>query len=80
MSHSWFSPSLLKLRALLRQQSTEVDVLLADNEAAMTALANTATALANVRVQSGHAQGDASTAMADLEALAARAARYAAHY
>ena len=53
-------------------------MLLVDNEAAMTTLTNTATALANVRVQSGHAQGDASTAMADLEALAARAGRYAA--
>ena len=53
-------------------------MLLVDNEAAMTTLTNTATALANVRVQSGHAQGDASTAIADLEALAARAGRYAA--
>ena len=53
-------------------------MLLAANEAAMTALTNTATALANVRVQSGHAQGDASTAMADLEALEARAGPYAA--
>ena len=78
MFHSWFSPSLHKRRALLRQQSPKVDALLADNEAAMTALTNTATALTNLRVQSGHAQGDASTAMADPEALAARAGRYAA--
>ncbi|NKC13162.1 MAG: hypothetical protein GKR94_13465 [Gammaproteobacteria bacterium] len=59
---------------LFERQTVRVSELLADNEAAMTALSNTAGALAEVRTQRGHASIDVNTAMAELEALAARAA------
>jgi hypothetical protein len=59
-------------------QIAKVNALMRENEAAMTALANAAAALANVRTQSGHARVDANTAMVELEQLASRAGRYAA--
>ncbi|MBT6276382.1 MAG: hypothetical protein HOI95_19890 [Chromatiales bacterium] len=58
---------------LLDEQNAKVAGLLADNEAAMTALTNTAAALADVVTKHGHATVDAPTAMAELEALASRA-------
>ncbi|MEM7405248.1 MAG: hypothetical protein AAF458_08125 [Pseudomonadota bacterium] len=67
--------SLLERRALALQQQDKVSHLLAQNEAAMTALANTAAALADVRTEAGHASLDPETAMADLASLADRAKR-----
>lgn len=67
--------SLLERRALSLQQQDKVSHLLAQNEAAMTALANTAAALAEVRTEAGHASLDPETAMAELASLADRAKR-----
>lgn len=70
--------TLAERRTLLESQSEKIANLLAENESAMTALTNTAAALANVRMQAGHARLDATDAMAELESLASRAGRYAA--
>lgn len=70
--------TLAERRQLMEEQRAKVSELLASNEAAMTALSNTAAALANVRTQVGHASVDSGTALAELETLAARAGRYAA--
>jgi hypothetical protein len=61
---------------LWRAQRERIDDLLADNEAAMTALAATATAIS--RTPMGTPAADADTATAELESLAERASRYAA--
>lgn len=71
--------SVRERRALHAEQSARIAELLAENESAMTALSNAAAALANVRTRHGHASTDVATAMADLEALAERAPRYAVH-
>jgi hypothetical protein len=68
--------SLLQRRALALSQHDKIDLLLAQNETAMTALSNTAAALADVRTTRGHAQLDSSTAMAELEILASRAKQF----
>ncbi|MGF1648642.1 MAG: hypothetical protein ACFCVF_17230 [Kineosporiaceae bacterium] len=61
---------------LWRSQRERIDDLLADNEAAMTALATTATAIS--RTPMGTSAADAEVATAELEGLAERASRYAA--
>jgi len=69
--------SLEQRRLLLDQQTSKVSDLIAQNEAAMTALANTATALADAKTTRGRASMDAEEAMAELEQLATRAGKYA---
>ncbi|MGI9336039.1 MAG: hypothetical protein ACR2RL_23070 [Gammaproteobacteria bacterium] len=69
--------SLEQRRTLLADQLEKVDRLLAQNEVAMTALDNTATALADTKTTKGHASVDPETAMRELEALAARVRDYA---
>jgi hypothetical protein len=61
--------------ALLTSQETKVSNMLAQNEAAMTAMDTTATALADAPI--GRTPADAEAAMAELEDLAARAMKYA---
>lgn len=61
---------------LWRAQQERIDDLLADNEAAMTALDATATAIS--RTPMGMSATDSDAATAELEGLAARASRYAA--
>ncbi|MGF1664482.1 MAG: hypothetical protein ACFCVG_18805 [Kineosporiaceae bacterium] len=61
---------------LWRSQQERIDDLLADNEAAMTALAATATAIS--RTPMGTPAADSDVATAELEGLAERASRYAA--
>lgn len=70
------SASLKQRQALLTVQLEKVDGLLAQNEVAMTALDNTATALADTATTKGHAAVDPETAMRELEALAARVSDY----
>ena len=70
--------TLTDRRALLDGQMRKVSELFAQNEAAMTALDNTATALADVRTGKGHASMGAEAAMAELEKLAERAGKYSA--
>jgi hypothetical protein len=72
--------TLTERRTLLEQQMQKVSELFAQNEAAMTALDNTATALADVRTGKGHASMDAEAAMAELEKLAERAGKYSADH
>lgn len=69
--------TLEQRKALLDRQMTKVDDLLAKNESALTVIDNTAAALAETRTSRGHGSTDADTAMRELEALAARAAKYA---
>lgn len=64
-------------RALLEQHSRKVAQLVAENETAITALAKTTAALAETKTGRGGASMDARAAMAELEALASRASRYA---
>lgn len=61
--------------ALLASQEDKVSNMLAQNEAAMTAMDTTATALADAPI--GRTPADAEAAMAELEDLAARAMKYA---
>ncbi len=61
--------------ALLTSQEKKVSNMLAQNEAAMTAMDTTATALADAPI--GRTPADAEAAMAELEDLAARAMKYA---
>jgi hypothetical protein len=61
---------------LWRSQQERIDDMLVDNEAAMTALAATATAIS--RTPMGTPAADADVATAELESLAERASRYAA--
>ena len=61
--------------ALLTSQEDKVSNMLAQNEAAMTAMDTTATALADAPI--GRTPADAEAAMAELEDLAARAMKYA---
>ena len=69
--------TLAQRRALREQQRRRVAELFAQNEQAMTALDNTASALADVRMGKGHAKLDAEAAMAELEQLARRTGSYA---
>ncbi len=69
--------TLRQRRSLHEQQLVKVAELFAQNEAAMTALDNTAAALVRARTRRGHATLDAEAAMAELEELASRAGRYA---
>ena len=71
--------NLEQRRSLLEQQHRKVSELFAQNEAAMTALDNTATALADARIGKGHASMEAEVAMAELDRLAKRADSYASH-
>ena len=70
--------TLLERRALLQTQNDKVTQLLSQNETAMTALSNTAAALAAVRTERGHASVDATTAMSELEQLSNRARHFEA--
>jgi hypothetical protein len=70
--------TLLERHALLETQNDKVTQLLSQNETAMTALSNTAAALAAVRTERGHAKVDATTAMSELEQLASRARHFEA--
>lgn len=67
--------SLEGRRALQQTQESKVAEMLAQNESAMTAMDGTATALANAPI--GRTPEDAEAAMAALEELAQRAAKYA---
>lgn len=67
--------SLEGRRGLRRTQETRISQLLAQNEAAMTALDRTTTALADAPI--GKTPEDAEEAMRALEELAARASKYA---
>ena len=69
--------ALQQRRLLLDQQLSRVENLVAQNESAMTALDNTATALANVKTEEGSASMDAEAAMGELSILAKRAGKYA---
>jgi hypothetical protein len=62
---------------LFQKQRQRVDRLIAQNEAALTVLDKTATALAETKMAKGHAAMDAEAAMAELELLAKRTGRYA---
>ncbi|MCZ7529760.1 MAG: hypothetical protein M5U31_05105 [Acidimicrobiia bacterium] len=64
-------------RALRDRQTERVEKLLAQNETAITALDTTATALADAPIGREHASEDADVAVAELEALAVRASKYA---
>jgi hypothetical protein len=64
-------------QALHDRQVARVAQLLTRNEAAMTALDSTATALAEAPMGREHASADADAAVAELVALAGRASRYA---
>lgn len=68
--------SLLERRALAVSQNDKIAQLLAQNETAMTSLANMAAALADVRTTKGYADLDPDTAMAELELLAKRAKKF----
>lgn len=68
--------SLVDRRTLRETQQKKVADLLAQNEAAMTAIDRTTTALADAPI--GRKPADAEEAMAALEDLARRASRYAA--
>jgi hypothetical protein len=70
--------SLAERHGLLERQLGKIASLYAQNEAAMTALDNTAMALAETRTSKGQASVDAEAAMAALENLAKRADKYAA--
>lgn len=70
--------SLTERKELVDRQHKRVDDLLTQNESAITALLNAATAMANAQTQASAAV-DADTAMAELERLATRAGRYAAN-
>lgn len=61
---------------LYTQQLERVSVLLTQNEAAMTTLDQTATALADMKTVKGHAAVDMETARQALEALAQRAGEF----
>ena len=63
---------------LLERQEKRIAELFASNEAAMTALDNTAAALADTRMGRRHASMDADAAMSELEQLASRVRHYAA--
>ncbi len=63
--------------SLLDEQTGTATRLIAQNEAAMTVLDQTAAALAKARTGKGHADMDAEAAMAELEMLANRAGKYA---
>jgi hypothetical protein len=63
--------------ALFAKQRQRVDGLIAQNEAALTVLDKTASALAETKMSKGHADMDAESAMAELELLAKRTGRYA---
>ena len=70
--------STLENRLALRErQITRVEKVLTQNETAMTALDSTATALANAPIGREHADADTDAAVAELEALAVRASKYA---
>ncbi|MCP3868663.1 MAG: hypothetical protein GY703_11320 [Gammaproteobacteria bacterium] len=58
------------------QQSERVEKLLLENETALTALSNTAVALADIKVDASGEKQDAEVAIAELERMARRAARY----
>ena len=64
-------------QALLREQRTKVEDLLAENERALAVLDNTSAALAGTRTRDGHAKLSADEAIRELEALAGRTGRYA---
>ena len=68
--------SLEKRLSLLSQQTKRVAELFSQNESAMTALDNTATALADTKTGKGEASMDAEAAMVELEILANRASKY----
>ena len=63
--------------SLLDEQTGTATRLIAQNEAAMTVLDQTAAALAKARMGKGHADMDADMAMEELEMLANRAGKYA---
>jgi hypothetical protein len=67
--------SLVDRRALRDTQNTRIAEMLGQNEAAMTALDRTATALADAPI--GRTPEDAEAAMVALEELAQRAGKYA---
>lgn len=62
---------------LFDEQRQRVDRLIAQNEAAMTVLDKTSTALAETKTDKAHAAMDAESAMAELELLAKRVSKYA---
>ena len=68
--------TLEKRLSLLSQQTKRVAELFSQNESAMTALDNTATALADTKTGKGEASMDAEAAMVELEILANRASKY----
>ncbi|HEY5720363.1 MAG TPA: hypothetical protein VIW02_08270 [Gammaproteobacteria bacterium] len=70
--------SLAERLALRDRQRQKVERLIGENEQAMTVLDNTAGALADVRMQAGHAAMSTREAIRELEQLAGRSGRYAA--
>ena len=72
------SAALQERKELHTAQQQRVDQLIAQNEAAMTVLDKTATALAETKTGKGQASIDADTAIAGLERLAKQAGAYAA--
>ena len=70
--------SLEERKELFDSQRKKILALLTQNELAMTALDNTAVALANVKTSVGHTAMSADDAMKELAALAKRAGSYAA--
>lgn len=69
--------ALAKRVDILDAQQARIAELMAQNEAALTALVETATALAETRTRAGEARMPAETAIAELERLAAASSRYA---
>ncbi len=68
--------ALEERKKLLEEQLEKVTNLIVDNEAMMTALDNTATKLADAKINGGHATMDAETAMSELVRLAVIAKKY----
>ncbi len=69
--------ALRERQGLYERQQQRVTSLMAQNESAMTVLDKTAAALAQTKTDKPLSQMDAESAMAELELLAKRAARYA---
>jgi len=75
--HAREKETLGQRRKLWEEQHARAAELIAQNEAAMTALDRTATALATTQTGRRHTSVDAEAAMAELERLASGAGRYA---
>ncbi len=72
--------TLQKRLDVYTRQTERVQTLLLENETALTALSNTAVALADIKSGSGGEKPDAEAAIAELERMAQRAARYQSNW